>query len=1020
MKAQRMLLLLFLMALTLSFWVGCHNEETAPPEETPVKPPFILNDSMYISDSMNLLGLHDKLWYYINNGKMDSVENVGVDMAQVAGRMLEYREDSSIRMFYYRGTGSIRQGRAYKGDYSLILHGGSEEEKEWLEKVGPHQWRAESYSGASSIYASLGDYESAIFCQKKSLEMNEQIIPEGHPYYVNKYYNLGRIYLESGDVEQALYYIHKHLSLYIQYRPSSLSGPKRLLATAYMEQKDYQKALEYCLESINSAASEEDEVRKARNLGNSYLLLGKIYDRTEAFGQAEAAFAKALSFFRDTPSGYLESEPNIIRTWQAMSRSYKLEKCYQDALAAQEQALAIGKAYYGEKNIKLLEFYLEMGQLLTLMDELEAALMVYQQALHQINPDIPSDHLIYDLPSVEFPTTITAIELLKARATTIAALFRKSEQIVQEENVFAAFNLAQDFIDKLLSNLFTRSAQSKLAQNSISFYEQGLSLFWEKYSATGKEKYLEWAFQFAEKSKSSLSRGIINGGRIKDFAILPDSLLKKESDFKLAISLYENSYYEEKGKPQPDSQKLANLEENFLMTLYDKSNLEDQFKRKYPQYYQLKYQSSPPGIKEIQRFLKSGQALVEYFMGDSMIYVLAFSREKVSFERIMLDSSLLNSINAVRVALSNPPSGQPGEANFQLQMETYARHSYRVYQQLLEPSIRVLGGEEWAVIPDGLLAYLPFDALTVSPLTINSGNHINYSGLDYLAKHIVTWQEYSAASMLQKEQKKDKRKTYAGFAPAYEGDELTASRGIDTLKNEQLFSAVARSGLQPLTYNRPEVEEAAQHFNGEAFLGPQAQESVYKGYGGQSRIVHLAAHALTSDEEPLYSQLIFSKSEDSLEDGRLHAFEIYNTRLDAELAVLSACNTGAGKLQRGEGVMSLARAFRYAGCPNIVMSLWKADDYSTKEVISVFFEKLSRQTKKADALRHAKLSFLNGSSHEAFKHPYYWAGLTLIGDNTPMLSYINNFSWFWTGVVLFGLCASLFFFLKKGGAQRET
>lgn len=1019
MKAQSMLLLLFLMALSLSFGVGCHNEETAPTQETLAKRPFILNDSMYVSDSMNLLGLHDKLWYYINNGKMDSVENVGVDMAQVAGRMLEYREDSSIRMYYYRGTGSIRQGRAYKGDYSLILHGGSEEEKEWLEKVGPHQWRAESYSGASAIYASLGDYESAIFCQKKSLEFVEQVMPEGHYYHSNIYSNLGHIYLEAGDVDQALHYFHMLLSFYAKYRPSSLSVPKRLLATAYMEQKDYQKALELCLESISSAASEEDEERKARNLGNSYLLLGEIYSRTEAFGQAEAAFAKALSFFRDTPSDYLESEPNIIRTWETMSRSYKLENCYQDALAAQEQALAIGKAYYGEKNIKLLEFYLEMGQLLNLMDELEAALMVYQQALHQINPDIPSDHLIYDLPSVEFPTTIIAIELLKARATTIAALFRKSEQMVREENVFAAFNLAQDFIDKLLSNLFTRSAQSKLAQNSISFYEQGLSLSWEKYSATGKEKYLEWAFQFAEKSKSSLSRGIINGGRIKNFAILPDSLLKKESDFKLAISLYENSYYEEKGKPQPDSQKLANLEENFLMTLYDKNNLEDQFRRKYPQYYQLKYQSSPPGIKELQRFLEPSQALVEYFMGDSMIYVLAFSREKAYFERVPLDSLLLESIGAVRTALSTTPSKEADETSFQLQMTAYARKSYLVFQRLLEPSIQALGEKEWIIIPDGQLSYLPFDALTISPLSAKEENLHDFSGLDYLARHFTTWQEYSAASMLQRKQKKPKGKAYAGFAPAYEGDELTASRGIDTLKNEQLFSAVARSGLQPLTYNRPEVEEAAHHFNGDAFLGPQAQESVFKGYGGQSRIVHLAAHALTSDEEPLYSQLIFSKSEDTLEDGRLHAFEIYNTRLDAELAVLSACNTGAGKLQRGEGVMSLARAFRYAGCPNIVMSLWKADDYSTKEVISVFFERLSQKTNKADALRQAKLSFLNGPGHEAFKHPYYWAGLTLIGDNKPIVSSSVLPSGLWMGVVLLGLCAGLFFFLRKRWILRK-
>jgi CHAT domain-containing protein len=184
-----------------------------------------------------------------------------------------------------------------------------------------------------------------------------------------------------------------------------------------------------------------------------------------------------------------------------------------------------------------------------------------------------------------------------------------------------------------------------------------------------------------------------------------------------------------------------------------------------------------------------------------------------------------------------------------------------------------------------------------------------------------------------------------------------------------------------LKYNQPEIEEISTSIKGQAFTGTGALGSTFKRTAPDSRILHLAMHSLTNDKVPLYSQLVFSKEPDTLEDGLLHAYELYNMQLNADLAVLSACNTGVGKLQKGEGIMSLSRAFKYAGCPNIVMSLWKADDKATKDIMTSFFENLKDGERKDVALQEARNKYLLQEADDAMTHPYYWATFVLIGDD---------------------------------------
>lgn len=217
--------------------------------------------------------------------------------------------------------------------------------------------------------------------------------------------------------------------------------------------------------------------------------------------------------------------------------------------------------------------------------------------------------------------------------------------------------------------------------------------------------------------------------------------------------------------------------------------------------------------------------------------------------------------------------------------------------------------------------------------------------------------------------------------------------------------------LIDLLWTEREVTEIGDIIPRKIFLGEKASEENFKKYAPNAAIIHLATHTIINEDEPMYSKLIFSPKDTALEDGLLHTYELYNLDLNAKLAVLSACNTGTGKLIRGEGIMSLARGFMYAGCPGIVMSLWPVDDRSTSGIMSQFYSGISDGLDKETALRTAKLNYLRNAG-DIKSAPYYWAGFVLIGDSGPVKLKKNChvFHWLIPALVLAGV---IFFIARK-------
>jgi CHAT domain-containing protein len=196
-----------------------------------------------------------------------------------------------------------------------------------------------------------------------------------------------------------------------------------------------------------------------------------------------------------------------------------------------------------------------------------------------------------------------------------------------------------------------------------------------------------------------------------------------------------------------------------------------------------------------------------------------------------------------------------------------------------------------------------------------------------------------------------------------------------------------------------EVLHISKIINTTVFNGEDATEDNFRKYAEKYDILHLAMHAFINDSLPAFSSFAFTQnnSEDLTKNGLLNTTDIYNFKLNAKLIVLSACNTGTGQLKKGEGIMSLARGFLYAGCPSIIMSLWEVDDESGTQIMTSFYKNLKKGKTKDEALRAAKLEYLNSvSSRRA--HPHYWLGFVNIGDNSPL--YISYDFYFFVILIL--------------------
>ena len=848
---------------------------------------------------------------------------------------------------------------------------------------------------AGAIFNEVGNYEEALRYGLKEIAFYEK--KEDSLAQALACNNVGTYYRSRGDYDRALEYTQSALQIYkfaSDADPADLSWTYSNLSAIWYRKKDYPQAAATAREAL-AILEKHFPGDKPHDLIVIYNDLANACVEMQEHDQALAYIQKALSIHRQS-----KVDEDIEVTWHNLGYIYRMMGKYPEAVRYLKKAIG----QYGPSHPNLGKAYRHLGFIALRQGDLRGALSWQQQALRTLTDSFPYQDMLAN-PAVQ---RVNAYQdflfTLRDKGETLQRLAEKESNPRFLEASLATYEIAAGLLDSMRSE-YQEGSRQFWNQEARPIVENGIGVAMRLYFDSKEVRYLEKAFGFAERNKALLLAEALRDAAAHRQAGIPDSILHQEKSLKIDIAFYKRQIFREQQKTSPDTSRILLWQKNILARRRANEALLKRLENFYPEYYQIKYSAAPLTISDLRQRLPADAGLLQYFRGEKKIYVFYFDRTSARGQELPADSRLTAPLGRFLDVLHDRDQASEQGRN-PAAVARFAADADTLYRALLAPVVEKMP-EKLLVVPDGDLAYLPFELLNTARST-----ETTYAGLPFLLRQTTLRYEYSASLALQQHPQPRARQFFAGYAPAYDQNAPVSSRGGAT--NCSDADAVKFGALRN---NQTEVKQIAQLLGGQAFTGAEATETAFKQHAQEARILHLATHGFLNDCDPLYSGLVFqrpdnnnSASDDT--DGFLHTYEIYNLRLNADLAVLSACNTGRGQLAKGEGVISLARAFRYAGCPNVIMSLWQADDQATAQIMQDFYRYLQQGMGKDAAIRQARLNYLDTQPRN---HPFYWGAFVLVGDGEPVEQGSSHRIWYAILLLAGGL---LFRYWRKRAVKR--
>jgi len=853
-------------------------------------------------------------------------------------------------------------------------------------------------------YKNLQNFDKAITAFNKSEYLYKEAFGDEYPLLGAVYSNLGIIYGLKGDYNQAIKYHQNAIRLLKKDSirlNEYLQGAKYNLVETQLKLGYNKEVIQFANANINSIVTR----LKPRLLD----LIAQAYRNENKPDLSEKYYLEAIQSWIKL---YGPTNIELATEYLAYSSLLISEKQFEKALifSSKAKAIALQKGDKGPEYAEVQSnfgdyYYLKNAEAFQMDDfrnqrkkNLKEAINYYQSAIVALVDSFKIQDPFVDPPLKNVISEIQLVEKFKKKALAMEKLadiylseFDYKNAVNYLTASLSSLNKAIQLIHRLQIGFENEESKFFLARNQESTFSDAVKISFKLYNQTKKREYIETAFEFSERSKSSNLLASVKDMKAKEFGGIPDSLLTVENTLKGNIANYTSMLFEENHAEKPDSQKINLYSAKIFKFNEEYHKLIDSFEKLYPRYYSFKYENKVVGIQEIQSKLSKREALIEFYIKEpdvehteGELFRFVITSDSVSLSMDNFDSTFLNNVQLVRDFLVNPNYLFTKKKDF----VNYSISGYSLFEKLLKPVVSKLYGKDLTIIPHDKLSYIPFDAL-LSQMPDTSV--MNFRNLKYLVRDYAINYSYSATLLYDfSEKEKSSSKSLLAFSPFYDPK-------VPYIEPE----TSVQHNLNPLPGAKDEVKGISRYFNTNSFLDEFAQEYVFKEKAAESDILHLAMHTILNDSLPMFSKLVFSKpGKETSDDGFLNTYEIYNMKLNARLAVLSACETGTGMLQKGEGVMSMARAFIYAGCPAIVMTLWQVEDKSGVKIMDDFYYYLSKGKKKDVALRMAKLNHLE-SSDPLTSHPHYWLGYVNIGNPESLKSGTNKY--FVLFLILIGL-----------------
>ncbi|HEY9433463.1 MAG TPA: CHAT domain-containing tetratricopeptide repeat protein [Blastocatellia bacterium] len=869
--------------------------------------------------------------------------------------------------------------------------------------LGDRRGKAATLYSIGMVYWSMGDMQKALEKYNEALTIYQAA--GDHMGEATTLNNIGIVYRSLGDMQKALEKYNESLPI---YQAAGERSREALLLDSfgqvYQSLGEMQKALEKYNEAlpiIRALGDRRGEARTLNNIGFAYQALGEMQKALEKYNES-LPISRALA----DRSGEAQTLSNIGIVYRSLGEPQKaleklnealpLRRAVSDRRGEARTLHSIGVVYrsLGEPQkaleklnealpiIQLVGDRREEAQILNNIGLVYWSLGEPQKALEKHNEALPIFQLAGDR---------------NGEATTLLGIARVEQKRGNLTQARQTIEQAISLIESLRTNIAGQELRASYFASQHMVFESYIDVLMQMRKQNPAAAFDALALAVSERARARSLLELLKEARADIRQGVDSSLLERERSLQQRL----NARAAEQArllnrKHTPEQADAAAKEIAAITTEYEE--LQGQIRARSPRYAALT-QPQPLSPTEIQQqALDENTLLLEYALGENRSYLWLVSQRSINSYELPPRTEIETATRRVyELLIARPKRGTPPDPQFIAQSETLSR-------MLLGQVAPQLSGKRLVVVAPGALSYLPFAALPAPEDEKRPAG--DYEPL--IAKHeVVSVPSASVLSVIRRETAGRQRatKSVAVLAdPVFEEEDprlneakngnssgkTPATRAAD-VEHSELMRAIrtmnfpdGRAGFARLAFSRQEAESIfaltpggtglkATDFNASRDLAISQQLSQY-------RILHFATHGLLNSERPELSGLVFSliDQEGKPQDGFLRLHEVYNLQLNADLIVLSACETGLGKEIKGEGLIGLTRGFMYSGAPRVVASLWNVDDLATAELMKLFYRGMLKDGLPAGAaLRAAQLEL---SGQKRWASPYYWAGFVLHGE----------------------------------------
>jgi CHAT domain-containing protein/Tfp pilus assembly protein PilF len=816
-------------------------------------------------------------------------------------------------------------------------------------------------------YVKMGELESyfdstdrALISYQQALGLRPTMSHLPDSAYFKPYLFGGIIYYQQSQPDSAVNYFKKAEAIQSGYK-TKLQESERLynmLGAIYYESGNYYQARNYFLKATEILPKTHPFYRGL--YVNYNINLATVLFKLEAYDTATKIFQKLLPYhvYRNEIYNnlglvnlYSNAPEKAIQYFEKVRYSNFLQAgLYNDIAGAYfklgnyraaekylDLAIEANPLYYKTRNKDLGQSFKLRGDIQKQSKNYTEALAYYQRALNQLYPGF-QDSSINSVP-LRFSGVFSYIELFNtivAKAEVWHLLYTETGDVRDADEELKTYQSAFALLAYIERTYDSDQARLFLGKIKVLIHSKPVEVAYELYSKTGKRKYLEQLYYFDQQNKASILAFNQQFSALAQQSNLP--LLTTVENLKRKITALSI-----KANEIRDSSQLATTDVSIRNLEIELGKKQELLAKQLPL-----SSAGSQSLKDLQDNVLNNQTeIISYTLSDETLTTIFVTKQFINSRQHRLPRGFTEQLVGYIASLTSPS-------------DSFSNTVSETLYSVLMDGVDEKNISHIIVIPDNELCYLPFETLVD-----NKGK--------YLVENYSIQYQYST-SVLKKSVSGLKNYQTTAFAP---------------------FAASGAGGFGQLPNSLSEIE----NLPGEKFIDSTATKANFLKHLHDHRVIHLATHAIANNEQDNFSYILFAGKDTN--QSRLYSSEIYNLPLQTtDLVILSACETGAGNLTKGEGIMSLSRAFRYAGCPNVVTSLWKADDYSTAYLTNHLHQYLGRGLTIDEALQKAKLDYLQDRKiNPRLKQPYYWSQLVFVGNVTERQSTI--LPWVLTSIVVF-------------------